>query len=105
LSFFGIYFALGRLSAFSWQIFGTYLERKKELADFWNLVLVFLLILQEMLMKISQKSAEKSRNRNLDLRVANALTFFPFSITLSGIEFLRKSCWSTQNVVRKPLPY
>ena len=43
LSFFGRYFALGRLSAFSWQIFGTYLERKKELADFWNLVFVFLL--------------------------------------------------------------
>ena len=43
MSFFGRYFALGRLSAFSWQSFGTYLERKKELADFWNLVFVFLL--------------------------------------------------------------
>ena len=41
--FFGRCFAPGRLSAFSWQIFGTYLERKKELADFCNLVFVFLL--------------------------------------------------------------
>ena len=40
---FGRYFALGRLSAFSWQSFGTYLERKKKLADFSNLVFVFLL--------------------------------------------------------------
>ena len=41
--FLGRYFALGRLSAFSWQIFGTYLERKKKLADFRNLVFVSLL--------------------------------------------------------------
>ena len=37
------YFALGRLSAFSWQSFGTYLERKKCLANFWIQFLVFLL--------------------------------------------------------------
>ena len=33
----------GRLSAFFWQSFGKYLERKKYLVDFWILIFVFLL--------------------------------------------------------------
>ena len=52
-----------------WQIFG----KKKELADFWNLVVVFLLNFETNFGgKLSQKSAKNSRNRNSYLRVANA---------------------------------
>ena len=69
-NFFGRYFALCKLSAFSWQSYGTYFERKKELADFWNLVIVFLLNFET---NFGGKRAETSRNQNLDLRVANAM--------------------------------
>ena len=61
-----------------WQSFGTFLERKKYLADFGNLVFLFLLNFGTNFggklknNKTSSKSAdEKSRYRTLDLRVAN----------------------------------
>ena len=41
---------------FFWQSFGTYLERKKYLADFWNLFFVFLLNFGTI---FGGKSAEK----------------------------------------------
>ena len=43
LSFFRQIICTWQTFSIFWQSFGTYLERKKYLADFWNLVFVFLL--------------------------------------------------------------